>query len=141
MEIACRTSPFDSKYAQQQHRIGEIAGVDGRLHLRPDQAVMRADEERRDALLRQEHQQLVELNHEEPLLGHRVEVAVEAVDDDNLDAGRFDRFANQMRELARRQLRRVDLHEVDQPRFDVLLDVDAEAAAPCEQRIAGSRRT
>ena len=40
--------------AQQHHRIGQVAGVDRRLHLRPDQAVMRADQQRRDTLLRQD---------------------------------------------------------------------------------------
>ena len=127
--------------AKQDHGVGQVAGIDRRLHLRADDAVMRADQQRRDALLRQIHQQLVQLDGQEALFGHRVEVAVEAVDDDDLDAARLDGLANQVREFARRQLGRIDLHDLDQPGVDLLLDVDAEAAAAREQRVAGSRRT
>ena len=62
---------------------------------------MRADQDGRDALLRQIHQQLVQLDGQEALFGHRVQIAVEAVDDDDLDARFFDRLPDAMAELAR----------------------------------------
>ncbi len=69
---------------------------------------MRADQDRRDTALRQVHQQLVQLDREEPFLGHRVQIAVEAVDDDEL-CPLLDREAYGVHELAGRELRRVHL--------------------------------
>ena len=112
--------------AQQDHGVGEVAGIHRRVHLRADDAVMRANQQRRHALLRQVHQHLVQLDGEEALLGHGVEVAVEAVDDDDLDAVAFDGLANLVRELARRQFRRIDLHQLDQAGLDLVFQIDAE---------------
>ena len=55
---------------------------------------MRADQDRRDALLTQVHQQLVQLNGQEPLFGHRIQIAVQAVDDDDLGVLLLDGDAN-----------------------------------------------
>ena len=90
---------------QQHDVVGEVAEIDRRLHL-PDQPVLRDDRDRQDAVLAQEHEQLVQLRQQKALLGHRVEVAVQAVDDDDRRVIPFDRRADAVRELARRHLGR-----------------------------------
>src|SRR3954468_11727556 len=82
-EMAWRTSAR-LEVAKQDHGVGEIAGIDRREHLGADYPLVRADQQRRHALLAEEHQQLVQLDREEPLAGHRVEVAVQAVEHDDL---------------------------------------------------------
>jgi hypothetical protein len=63
------------------HRIGEVARVHRRAHRRAHHPRLRRHEERGDAVVVEVGQQLAQLHHEETILGHRVEVAVEAVDD------------------------------------------------------------
>ena len=59
-------------------------------------------------LLAQIAQDFVELSNEEALLGHGVQVAVQAVDHHYHSAVTFDGTADGMRKFAWRQLRRVD---------------------------------
>ena len=94
--------------------------------LRSDQALVGADEERRDALLTEITEQLVQLHRQESLVGHRIEIAVQAVDDDDSRALVFDGPPNRVRELARRELRRIDGLEPDATGPDLLLETDAE---------------
>src|SRR3954468_22386702 len=54
------------------------------------------------------------MKREEALLGHRVEVTVQAVDDDRSRAVFFNGFADEVRELTRSQLRRVHLLRGDE---------------------------
>src|SRR4029077_13478018 len=63
------------------------------------------------------------------------QVAVETVDDDDLDAGLLDGLANEIGEFARRQFGRIDLDDLDQSLRDLRLEVDAQAVAPREQRV------
>ena len=87
---------------------------------------MRADEERRDALLAEVAEQLVQLHREKPLVGHRTEIAVEAVDDDDAHAVLLDGVPNRVRELAGRELRGIDRAELDATGPDVRRELDAQ---------------
>ena len=80
--------------AQQDHAVGEIADVDRRVH-RADQAVLREHEHRGHAVLPEVAEQLVQMQQEEPLLRHRVEIAVEAVDDQDAHLVVLDRLAHE----------------------------------------------
>ena len=104
--------------------------------MRPDEAVLGDDEERHDALVPEVGQELVELGDEEPLLGHGVEVAVQAVDDDDPRARRavrlLDGRPDLVGELARRQLGRVDGLDADAARLDVRRDVHPQARGPLQ---------
>ena len=71
--------------AQQDDGVGQIGDVDRLLHV-ADQAVLRDGEEGRRALAVQVLQQLVHMQDQELLLGHRRLIAVEAVDHDGADA-------------------------------------------------------
>ena len=87
------------------------------------------------ALLAQVHQQLVQVDREEPLAGHRVQVAVQAVDHHDARVALFDRGADRVHELAGRKLGRVDLLHADQAGLRVLAQRNAQPVQPAEQRI------
>ena len=90
---------------------------------------------RGDARLPEVGQQLVQLDDQEALLGHGVEVAVQAVDDDDGGAAVLDGPADGVGELARRQLGRVDLLHGHAPGVDVLPQVDPQAGGAGQQRV------
>src|SRR4029453_18170256 len=121
--------------AQDDDRVGQVAGVDRRLHLHADQAVLRADQKRGDTGLAEERQQLVQLDDQELLVRHRVEIAVEAVDDDDPGVVLRDRPADVVNEFAGRQLRGVDLAHADPAGIDMRLEVHAHAGAARKQRL------
>src|SRR3546814_17671050 len=58
-----------------------------------DQAVMRARHQRRDTPLAEKAQQLVQLNDEELLAGHRIEITIEAVNHHDRHMFLVDRLA------------------------------------------------
>src|SRR5688500_2552846 len=87
--------------AQQHHRVGEIADVDRTLHV-PDQALLRVDHQGDHAELAEVGEQLVQLDQHEMFFRHRVDVTIEAVDDDGARAGFLDGIADALYELARR---------------------------------------
>src|SRR5688572_12160353 len=120
--------------ANQHYGVGQIGRINRRGHLRANESGVSADEDRRDVPLTQIGQQLVELHGQEPLLRDRVEVSVQTVDHDQLDLVAFDGLANGVRQLTRRELRRIDLSEVDEPALSGGRDVDAETSGPGDQR-------
>src|SRR5512135_2169609 len=121
--------------AEKDDSVREVGYVDGRLH-RPDEAVLGDQEERHDALVPEVGQEFMELGDEEPLLGHGIEVAVQAVDDYDSRppraVGPLDGRPDPVGELARRQLGRVDGLDADAARLDVLRDVHPEARRPLQ---------
>jgi hypothetical protein len=62
----------------------------------------------------------VQLDDEELFVRHRVEIAVQAVDDHDPCLSLLDRAADRVDELARGELGRIDLLHADQPCVDVL---------------------
>ena len=139
-EIACRTAPVGLEVAQQDDRVGEVARVDRASASAPTRPCW-ATTEIVDTPAAEVGEQLVELRDEEPLLGHGVEVAVEAVDDDHRRVRRCStarRIA--VGELAGRELGGVDLREHDAAARDVAVDVDAEAGGAARGRSRAARR-
>ena len=101
--------------AQQDHAVGEVADVDGRDHVRADQSVLRhRPGSSPRPLVAEVREHLVQVQREEALLGHGVEVAVQAVDDDDSRVVLLDRLADEVRELAGSKLRGIDLLRGDQ---------------------------
>jgi hypothetical protein len=94
--------------AEQDHGVDEVARLDRRLHRAADEPGVRRHEQRRDAALAEVGEQLVELHGEEALLGHRVEVAVEAVDHDGCARLAPPPPSDRGDELAGRELGRID---------------------------------
>lgn len=77
--------------------------------------------EREHAPLPEVAQELVHLEDQKALVRHGVEIAIEAVDDDDPRAVHLNTAPHVCRELARRQFRRVDLLEADEAGVEVLL--------------------
>src|SRR6267378_2001119 len=94
--------------AQQNHGVGEEAHIDRRAH-RSDHPGLRQRQDGEHAALPEIGEQLVELDDEELLLGHRREKAVQAVDDEDARAASFHLFAHPIHHLTRRHLGRIDL--------------------------------
>ncbi len=120
--------------AEQDHAVCQIADVDGGRHPRPDEAVLGHHQDRGDPALAEETEQLVQVEGEEPLLGHGVEVAVEAVNHDHLDVVLLDRAAHLAAELARRELGRIDLLDEDQTVVDGLGERHRQGLCAREER-------
>src|SRR5476649_591414 len=87
------------KVAQHDDVVGDVAGVDRGGHAGAYHALLDADDQRDDAALAQIGQQLVQVGGQEALVRHRVQVAVQAVDDDHAGAP-FDGVDHRLRELA-----------------------------------------
>src|SRR5579875_1293413 len=96
------------KVAEEKNGIGEITDI-YRCLRDADEAMLRKRDERSDALLAQEGEQLMQLHGEELLVRHRVEETVDAVDDHDAQILLIDQAADPGDELARRQLSRIDL--------------------------------
>jgi len=99
--------------AQENDGIGEVGRIDGGLRVRADKAVLGHRQESGHVLLPEIGEQLVQLNQEETLFGHRLQVAVQTIDQDHAGAdrprSRFDGCLHGRGELAGRELRGVDL--------------------------------
>jgi hypothetical protein len=65
---------------QHKHSIAEIADIQRSIH-RAHQPVLGQHQDREHAELTQIAQQFVHLQHQEALVGHRIEIAVQAIDD------------------------------------------------------------
>src|SRR5688572_19851895 len=100
---------FGLEEAQQEHAIGQIAHVDGGEHLLPHHAVLAHDADRQHAALPKVAEQLVQVQGEQPLLRHGVEVAVQAVDHHHPGVVALDALPNAGHEFSGRQLGRVHL--------------------------------
>src|SRR3954464_2186201 len=90
--------------AEQQDRIGQVAHVHRRLHVAAHEAALRQRHQCGHAAPVQVREQLVQLEHKEFFTRHRVEEAIQAVDDDQLRVLFFYRHARPRHELARRDL-------------------------------------
>ena len=64
---------------------------------------------RRDAVLTEVAEQLVQMEQEEALFRHGVEIAIETVDHEDARLVFLHRLAHEVRELAGLELRRIDL--------------------------------
>ena len=104
--------PLRLKKPQQQHGVAEIAEVDRRFH-DADHAMLGHDQDRQNALLVQVGEQLVYLEREKAFLRHRLQIAVEAVDDDDGGVSLDDASTDERSELAGRHLCRIDLMQYD----------------------------
>jgi len=92
--------PPDLEVAKKQNRVGDVAEIHRRRGFRPHQAVLCHGEQREDPSVAEVGQQLVKLESEELLLRHRVEVAIETVDDHQAGALALDRIAHRICELS-----------------------------------------
>src|ERR1700709_1360912 len=111
---------IELEIAQHQHAIGEIADVEGRIH-RSEHAMLREHQNGKDPELTEVAQQLVHLQDQEALVRHRVQVAIEAVDDHDTRVSGFSAAAYGIGKLARRHFGRVDLLNIDQAVVEALL--------------------
>ena len=120
--------------AQQDDRVGEIGDVDRRIH-RADDAVLRDRHEGARAAPVEVLQQLMHMQDERVFLRHGRAIAVDAVDDDLGNAVRIDQLARAVCELARRDLRRVDLLDEEESILDELFEIHVERVGTVEQEI------
>ena len=112
---------YEAHFGLIRRPFGETVDPSAYVPLSTHEAVLRQDENRQNALLAEVAQQFVHLQRQETLVGHRVHVAVQAVDDH--DGRRFllDGLADDHGELAWGKLRRIDLLEMQQTLLDGLL--------------------
>src|ERR1017187_1736267 len=116
--------------AEEDDGLGEVGRVDRRRQ-RADHTVLCNDEDGHHALVAEVREKLVKLGGEEPLLGHCVQIAVQAVDDDDLRP-RLSAFplggpADAVGEFTWRELGRVNRLDFDAARIEVLGDIHPEA--------------
>jgi len=99
--------------AKQHDVVGKVGRIDRRRH-RAHHARLRQSHNRDYALLTEKREKLMQLRSQEFLLWHRVQISVEAVDDDELRrfagaVAALHHLAHDGNELSRRKLGRVDL--------------------------------
>ena len=94
---------------KQEYIIGEITHVNGGYHGTAKKAMLGHDQHRHDPLLVQVSEQLMHLHGQKPLFGHRIEIAVEAVNQDQARIVLIDCAPDCVSKFARRQLGRIYL--------------------------------
>ncbi len=118
---------------QQDHRVGDVADVDGRLNL-AEQPVGRENHERQDPGAREIAEQVVEPVHELSLAGHRLKVSADAVDRDDAYTAVLDVGADHLRELAGRDRSYLHLTQLDEAAFDVIVERHRQRSHASQQR-------
>ena len=108
IDNARRTRADRLEIAQQDHGVRKIRHVDRRLHV-ADQSMLRDRHEGRRPLAIEILQQLVHVQNQRILLGHRRLIAIEAVDQHGLDVVLVNPLADAMGEFAGRKLGGIDL--------------------------------
>src|SRR5690606_18765482 len=101
--------PAMLEHVEEEHGVGDVTNVDVPVRSGAWQAVLRHHEQHAYAGLTQVAQQYVQVQHQQVLIGHRVKVAGQAVDDDEPHAALFDVSTDLLAELVRSQLCRIDL--------------------------------
>jgi hypothetical protein len=127
-------SPFSLEKAQQYDRVCEVGNIDRRFHV-ADEPMLGDRKECGYAQPIQELQQFVHVQNEGMLLGHRLLIPVEAIDNDNMDFIIFYAPAYAMRKLAGRKLRRIDLLD---EQFSLLVEgfeIDTHGLRATEQEV------
>src|SRR5688572_13315364 len=120
--------------AQQDHRIREVADVERRRHRVADESMLGDSDQGEDVLVIQVRQQLVQLQQHGFVVLHRVHVAVEAVDQDQLHVFVLDLAADICRQLAGRELAGIELTNDRVARLDELFHVETEPLAAMQKR-------
>src|ERR1700730_16044083 len=101
--------------AQDDDAISKVTRINRGNHLSPNHAALRDDHKRRDTTIVQIAQKLVQLGGEVIALGHRIQVTVQAVDDDDARLVLLHGFPNDTRKLSRRDLDGIDFSYHDLP--------------------------
>src|SRR6185437_16533886 len=114
---------------QAQHGVGQIADVQRRVFL--EHSMLREDENREHAALIEIGGQLVQLGSEIALPRHRIQIAVQGVDDDELAAA-VHGSDDPIRELSRRDFRGIDLLQGSQPLLHVVRQCQPELVGAIE---------
>src|SRR5688500_5780693 len=73
-----------TRYLEVPHQddgVRQIAHLDRLVHGIPEDSMLHQRHDARDAVVGEEAQKLVDLNRKQPLLGHRLHVAVDRIDD------------------------------------------------------------
>ncbi len=125
--------PLGFEVAQEEDRVGEVADVDRNVQVGAHEAVLRHRRDHGDPALAQIAEELVELDGKQLLLGHRIVVAVEAVDDDDPGVVVFHGPTDQPPELTGRKLRGIDLLHPDDSAVHLLLQGQAQRPRASEQ--------
>ncbi|MNN71355.1 hypothetical protein D3C81_1872800 [compost metagenome] len=94
-------APLRFEEPEQHDRIGDVGNVEVAGRHGADQPVLRIDQDGRHALLVEVGQHLVQLKHQLLFLGHRGDVAVEAIDHQQAAVALLDRTLHVPGELAR----------------------------------------
>ena len=118
--------------AQQNDRVRQVADVTGRGIDRTHEAMLDRYQQRGHALLAEVGQQIADLQHQAGFVAHRRHVAGQAVDDHRAHAV-LDGRPHHVRELARRQLERIDVARDELPILQVWAQLHAQPQRAREQ--------
>src|SRR5436190_2221252 len=119
---------------QQHDGVGKVTRVDRRLTARRDETVLRHQHDGADAFPAEAGEQLMQVQRQQLLARHGIEVAGETVDDDDARIELFDGGAHQMSEFPGGQLRGIDLPEHELARLNQRLHVETEARRTLQKR-------
>src|SRR6185437_7617592 len=120
--------------AKDENVVGEIADVSGCLHAGAYHSCLREDYEGDDAAVIQVRKQFVQVQGQELVAGHRLEKAVQAIDNDGAGVFAVNRLAHEFDKLAWRHFGRVEVHNVDLPALDVRSDVHSQSGCALGER-------
>jgi hypothetical protein len=104
---------IELKVTEHDHRIGEVTNIERGSHW-SDQTVLGENQDRQDAELAEKAEQLVHLKDEETLVRHSVEIAVQAVNNDDSGTIVLDGASDQVGEFPGRQLCGINLLDPDE---------------------------
>ena len=92
-------SSLGFEVTQENDRIGKISEVDGRLHV-GDEPLLGKNHQSEDALMIKVGEELMQLEGKKAFFGHGIEVAIDAVDDDEARLFCIHAVANARHEFA-----------------------------------------
>jgi hypothetical protein len=138
-------SPFDNRYslahtsihlevAHEHHGISEIAHLGSFVDWISENSMLNEGHDARDPIVRQKAQQLMHLNREQSLLGHRLHVAIDRIDDDKGDFFALHSSHYLAGKLTRREISWLYLLNVELPVFERTADLHSQRLRPKPER-------
>jgi hypothetical protein len=129
--------PASLEITQEQDIIGEIADVDRALQRQANGAGLSQNHDREHPAISEISKQFVQMHRKELLSRHRLEISVQAIEENDANIVALDVLPDVRDQFSRGHLRRIDAFDHDFAALQVRAKIDAQAGGSRHQGVRG----